>query len=47
MSEDLIKVVVDYASTDNRDKLKISTGRFIKIHTGEMIDPIKILPNNL
>jgi len=45
MSEDLIKVVLDYNFGESYDKEKISTGRFIKIHSGEKILSPNFLPN--
>ncbi len=38
MSEDLIKVVIDYNLSLSDDKTHISTGNFIKIHEGLKID---------
>ena len=43
MSEDLIKVVVDYASATVKDRSKIDTGSFIKIYSGKELD--QTLPN--
>jgi hypothetical protein len=45
MSEDLIKVVLDYNFGEFSDKEKISTGKFIKIHSGEKILSPNFLPN--
>jgi hypothetical protein len=38
MSEDLIKVVIDYNLSFSENKTDISTGNFIKIHEGMKID---------
>ena len=45
MSEDLMKVVLDYNSADIKERDKISTGNFIKIHEGGIVD-INYIPNN-
>jgi hypothetical protein len=44
MSEDLIRVVIDYNTSDLKDKSNIDTGKFVKIYSGEEIN-ITDLPN--
>jgi hypothetical protein len=44
MSDDLIKVVVDYNLATEADKENISTGAFKRIYSGEGID-LNYLPN--
>jgi hypothetical protein len=44
MSDDLVKVVVDYASANDADKTSISTGAFTKIIIHHAIDN-NYLPN--
>jgi hypothetical protein len=44
MSEDLIKVVVDYNLSENKEKI-IETGKFIKIYSGDNFELFNT-PNN-
>ena len=44
MSEDLVKVVIDYDLANSQLKNQIDTGQWIKIYQGEKLD-FEDLPN--
>jgi hypothetical protein len=45
MSEDLMKLVLDYNFAEFSERENISTGRFIKIHSGEKVLSPSFVPN--
>jgi hypothetical protein len=46
MSDDLLKVVLDYNSAEPSERENIFTGRFMQIHSGEKVLTPDYIPNN-